>query len=201
MAVVASIVALSALTIACGWLDDRPLRPESAWYSANAQAASRLFTPAHPTFASAFRDFIGARPVAVQPFEFPHRTHVEEGLTCTEVCHASATKGPRAGLPSVNDCLTCHDVIATDRPLIKQITALAEQRLDLDWQRVYGFPASAHVRFNHAPHLRAGVGCSTCHGDIGAQTVAQRNVNLHMGVCVECHRAKNASTECHACHF
>jgi hypothetical protein len=45
------------------------------------------------------------------------------------------------------------------------------------------------------------VACSTCHGDIGMQSVAQRNVNVHMGLCVECHRAKKAPTDCLTCHF
>ncbi len=40
------------------------------------------------------------------------------------------------------------------------------------------------MKFNHAPHIRANVECSTCHGDIAHQTVAQRNVNLDMGDCV-----------------
>ena len=37
--------------------------------------------------------------------------------------------------------------------------------IEIPWQRVYGFTREAHVRFNHAPHIRASVDCSTCHGD------------------------------------
>ena len=191
----------SSSMLGCAWLDDREPFPEPAPYTANASTALRVFTPAHRTFRAATQDFFGIRPIGVQPFAFPHRTHVEEGLTCTEVCHASATKGPRAGLPSVRDCLTCHDTVAVERPLIKQITSLADRGLDFEWQRVYGFSAPAHVRFNHAPHLRAGVGCTICHGDIGMQTVAQRTVDLHMGFCVGCHRTKGAPTDCLTCHY
>ncbi len=92
-------------------------------------------------------------------------------------------------------------MFATDRPLIKQIAAMQEKGLDLQWQRVYSYAPPAHVRFNHAPHIRAGVECSTCHGDIAHQTVAQRNVDLHMGFCVSCHREKHAPNECVTCHF
>jgi hypothetical protein len=31
--------------------------------------------------------------------------------------------------------------------------------------------------------------------------VAQRAINLTMGYCLDCHKAKKASTECIACHY
>jgi hypothetical protein len=163
--------------------------------------ASPVFTTAHSTFGGAVNDFFWVKRRAEQPIEFPHRTHIEKGAKCTEYCHEAVTKGPIAGLPSVNACMVCHTMFATDRPLIKQITAMQEKGLDLQWQRVYAYAPQAHVRFNHAPHIRAGVECSTCHGDIAHQTVAQRNVDLHMGFCVSCHREKNAPNECVTCHF
>jgi hypothetical protein len=165
-------------------------------------ASAAVFTPAHATFRDSVRDFFGSRPAAVQPIAFPHNTHVANKLGCTDYCHEAATKGPIAGLPSVKTCMICHDAIATDRPLIKRITTeYSDKHLDIPWQRVYGYAPQAHVRFNHAPHLRAKVECSTCHGNIAGQTVAQRNVNLTMGFCVNCHRANHASNDCLACHF
>mgnify|MGYP003345373158 CR=1 FL=1 len=122
-------------------------------------------------------------------------------LRCTEMCHEGVTQSPVAGLPSVNTCLGCHASIATDKPLIQQFTMQQEKGFDLAWQRVYGYAPQSHVKFNHAPHIRASVECATCHGDIANQTVAQRNVNLHMGVCVTCHREKNASNDCLTCHY
>ncbi len=146
-------------------------------------------------------DFFGRRPDAVQPIEFPHNIHIGKGLKCTEYCHESVTKGPVAGLPSVRTCMICHEAIATDRPRIQQITALRDKGLDLAWQRVYGYPAQSHVKFNHAPHIRKNVDCSTCHGDIGGGTVAKRNVALTMGYCVNCHNEKKAPVDCLTCHF
>jgi hypothetical protein len=168
---------------------------------AGPAATQSVFTPARATIADATRDFFGVRPAATQPIPFPHKTHIEKGLACTEYCHESVTKGPVAGLPSVKTCMICHDAIATDRPLIQQITAIQKTGRDLAWQRVYGYPQTAHVHFNHAPHIRANVDCATCHGDIKSQTVAQRNVDLNMGFCVNCHRQKNASNDCWTCHF
>jgi hypothetical protein len=161
-----------------------------------------VFTTARPTFAAALSDFLGRHPVEVeQPFEFPHNIHVGRQIACTEYCHESVSEGPVAGLPSVRTCMGCHRTIATNRPRIVQITQMREQGRDFAWKRVFGYPAQSHVRFNHAPHIRAKVECSTCHGNIGAQRVAQRNVDMTMGFCVNCHRERNAPDDCLTCHF
>ena len=160
-----------------------------------------VFTPARATVGAAARDFLGMRPDPVQPLEFPHDVHIKQGLTCTDYCHESATKGPVAGLPSLTTCMICHAAIATDKPRIQQLAALETRREDVAWQRVYGYPSTAHVRFDHAPHLRAKVECSTCHGAIAEQTVAQRNVDLSMGFCVNCHTERKASNDCLTCHY
>jgi len=163
--------------------------------------STAVFTTARPSFGVALNDFMNRRPDPVQPIEFPHNVHVDKKIACTEYCHESVTSGPVAGLPSVRTCMICHNAIATDRPRIKQITAMRDKGIDLAWQRVFAYTTPAHVKFNHAPHIRAKVECSTCHGNIGQQTVAQRNVDLNMGVCVTCHRENKAPTDCLTCHF
>jgi len=97
--------------------------------------------------------------------------------------------------------MSCHRTVATNRPRIRQITQMREEGRDFAWKRVFGYPAQSHVRFNHAPHIRAKVECSTCHGNIGAQRVAQRNVDMTMGFCVNCHRERKAPDDCLTCHF
>jgi hypothetical protein len=193
--------AASLAVAGCSWFDDRQPIVQGAPYTASAQTPAGSFSIARPTFGAAVNDYFGIRPKPTQPIEFPHNTHIEKGLACTEYCHESVTKGPQAGLPSVNTCLICHAAIATDKPRIQQITQMQEKGLDLNWERVFGYPETAHVRFNHAPHIRASVECATCHGDIAHQTVAQRNVDLHMGYCVNCHREKNAPNDCLTCHY
>jgi formamidopyrimidine-DNA glycosylase len=162
---------------------------------------AEVFTPARSDAGTAIREFFGRRPDPVQPFEFPHNVHVAQGATCTDYCHDSVVRGPVAGLPSVKTCMTCHAAIATDRPRIQQLAALEAKGLDLAWQRVYGYTQEAHVRFDHAPHVRAKVDCATCHGAIAEQTVAQRNVELTMGFCVNCHKERQASNDCLTCHY
>ena len=165
-----------------------------------AQVSSSVFTPAHRTTADAARDFFAIRPAAVQPIPFPHKTHIAKKAVCAD-CHESADKGPIAGIPSVKTCMICHSQIATDKPLIKQVTGYADNGVEIPWQRVYGFTREAHVRFNHAPHIRASVDCKTCHGDLAAMTVAERAVEHNMGFCVNCHKQKNASNDCLTCHY
>lgn len=175
------------------WGDDSV--PRSRW------GTSPVFTPARASFGEAFRQFIGARPDPVaQPFDFSHQIHLTKGAVCTD-CHTTVEQGPRASLPSVNTCMICHSQIATDRPLIQQMTAMYDKGLDFQWRRVYDYPPESHVRFDHAPHIRAKVECSTCHGNQVEQTVARRMVNMDMAFCVNCHRSKQASNDCLTCHY
>ena len=130
-----------------------------------------VFTPAHQTFGSAVNDFFWVKPDASQPIEFPHKIHVEkEHQAARRTVTRAVTKGPRAGLPSVNTCLVCHASIATDKPLIKQITAMRKRGSTSPGSASTVTREQAHVRFNHAPHIRAKVECATCHGDIAQQT-------------------------------
>ena len=139
----------------CGWLDDRPAPVDGAAYTASGQLSNARLTTAHDTFGSAVNEYfrVGSKPQ--QPIEFPHNTHIEKGLTCTEYCHEAVTKGPQAGLPSVNTCLICHAAIATDKPRIQQITQMSEKGIDLNWQRVYGYgPQCARQVQSRAAHPR-----------------------------------------------
>jgi len=165
-----------------------------------AQVSSTVFTPAHRTLGEAARDFFWIRSKPEQPIPFPHKTHIDKKAECVD-CHESVAKGPIAGIPSVKTCMICHSQIATDRPLIKEVTGYSDKGLEIPWQRVYGFARQAHVRFNHAPHVRADVECSACHGDVAKQSVAERVVDHNMGFCVNCHKQKNAPNECLTCHY
>ena len=184
----------------CRFLDPRSSPGDAAAHPPLPGGSSGVFTTARPTLAAAVNDFFGRRPIGPQPIEFPHNIHVGKGISC-DTCHEGVLTGAVAGLPSVRICMICHSAIATDRPLIQQITALRDQGLDLQWSRVYGYAPEAHVRFNHAPHIRADVECATCHGNIAEQTVAQRNVDLNMGFCVTCHTENEAPVDCLTCHF
>jgi hypothetical protein len=191
------IVTLAAVW-SCSALNNRESSGASAQTSRWGTPA--VFTTAHVSFSAAVRDFFGLRDEPQQPFDFSHQIHLGKQLLCTD-CHTGVEKGPVAGIPSVATCMICHSQIATDRPLIKTLTELEEKGRDLSWQRVYNYPAEAHVRFDHAPHIRAKVECSTCHGNVAEQTVARRVVDMKMSFCVSCHKARQASNDCLTCHY
>lgn len=161
---------------------------------------SEVFTPAHRTVLGAVKDFFGWHRIPVQPIAYTHKVHLANGMHCTD-CHVGVDTGPDARIPNVQLCMTCHSVIDTDNPEIKKIAAYYGRGELIPWQRVYDYPAEAHVKFNHAPHIRAGVDCKACHGDMTQQTVAVRSVNLTMGYCIDCHKQKQASIDCTTCHF
>lgn len=168
--------------------------------SPDSSSGTGIFTTSHPSVLSAVREFFDIRSAPVQPIQFTHKLHLQNGMQCVD-CHQGVDKGPVAGIPSVSFCMTCHQVIATDRPGIKKVAGYLQRGEDIPWQRVYYYQPSAHVRFDHAPHIRAGVECASCHGDMKQQTVAVRSVILTMGYCLNCHRAKKASIDCTTCHF
>jgi len=187
---------------ALAWALAKPMAP-AAQTGAGGPAQpqdSPTFSPAHRNFLDALRDFFGVHPTPVQPIAYTHKVHLANGMECTN-CHTNVEKGPVAGIPSITLCMTCHQVVATDKPEIKKMAALFALGEDIQWQRVYDYSPTSHVRFNHAPHIRAKVECATCHGDMRQRTVAVRTVNMTMGFCIDCHKLRKVSVECATCHF
>ena len=98
--------------------------------------------------------------------------------------------------------MSCHEDIGDVKDArIQKLRDYAKRKEEIPWQRVYGFVEESHVRFNHSPHIRAGVECTTCHGDLTTMTVAQRTVDHTMGFCISCHQQKGASNDCLVCHY
>ncbi|HYM09171.1 MAG TPA: cytochrome c3 family protein [Bryobacterales bacterium] len=141
-----------------------------------------------------------ATTLAEQPVLFPHNKHVALGLNCLD-CHPGADKRAAAGLPSVRKCMLCHEKLATEKPEVKKVREYAARRIEIPWERVYAFSPTALVKFRHAPHYRARIDCTTCHGDVAKETVAQPLVKHTMGRCLDCHRQRHATEDCAACHY
>ncbi len=146
--------------------------------------------------------FIGLpRVIAEQPLEFSHRAHIEKArMSCVD-CHTGATTRDMAGIPSIRKCMVCHQFIGTDLPEVQRLTEYWQAKHEIPWVRIYRFPKGAAVQFRHAPHARARIECSECHGDIASMTVAVKAVRHTMGSCIACHRENRASDDCLVCHF
>jgi hypothetical protein len=134
----------------------------------------------------------------IQPVDFSHKKHAgENGIECT-FCHTYVEKSPRADLPSLQKCMDCHSFIATDRPEIKKLSGYWERKEPVPWIKVYSLPE--FVYFTHKRHIKRGIDCAFCHGDVKNMERIRRIRSLTMGWCVNCHREFGGPEDCLACH-
>lgn len=134
----------------------------------------------------------------VQPIAFSHRVHAgDNGIRCF-FCHRAASRSTAAGIPAVSDCRACHLFIARDAPEIKKLMNYWEGKEPIPWVRVSWVPD--HVYFPHMMHIRAGLGCAACHGDVAHMERVTRSFKIRMGWCLDCHKQHKASIDCWTCH-
>src|SRR5919108_5360914 len=122
-----------------------------------------------------------------QPIRFSHPLHVNGLRIDCRYCHAGAERASMAGLPPTKACVPCH----TDGLLRSTLFTPVRQSLSsgrpIMWQRVNRLPD--FVFFNHAVHVRKGMGCETCHGPVHLMQTVYQAAPLTMEWCVDCHRA------------
>jgi hypothetical protein len=82
--------------------------------------------------------------------------------------------------------MNCHSLVARDKASLEPVRQSASGGQPLMWVRVHNIPDYAY--FPHAPHIRAGVGCSSCHGDVKSMERIQQVEPLSMSWCLDCHR-------------
>ena len=83
--------------------------------------------------------------------------------------------------------MNCHKQIWADSPYLEPVRASFRTGKPLEWIRVHDLPDYAY--FNHSIHVKKGVGCSTCHGEIDNMPILYQAAPLQMEWCLECHRA------------
>ena len=141
----------------------------------------------------------GTTDPMAQPIDFSHEHHVTEiGIDC-QFCHAYARRGPVAGIPSVQRCAGCHQTVLSEQPEIVKVLEYWDNKEPIPWVRVHDLPD--YVRFSHKPHIRAGVNCADCHGDVASMEAAVQAESLSMGWCLDCHKEREASRDCLVCHY
>jgi hypothetical protein len=122
-----------------------------------------------------------------QPVQFSHAHHVGGiGLDC-RYCHTSVERSAFAGIPPTKTCINCHSQLWTNAPILEPVRASFRNDTPLTWIRVNDLPD--FVYFNHQMHVRQGVGCVTCHGQVDQMPLVYQAQPLLMSWCLDCHRA------------
>ena len=133
-----------------------------------------------------------------QPIAFSHKIHVSKvGLKCL-FCHQGTDRSTLATVPPVSKCMSCHKAVKVDSPEIKKLTKYWNDRQPVPWAQIHKLPD--FVYFSHKRHIRRGVECQTCHGQVQAMDRVRKMRSLSMGFCVACHRLRGASIDCYTCH-
>jgi hypothetical protein len=123
---------------------------------------------------------------------FNHQIHAGKlGMDC-RYCHTHVEESPEANVPSVATCIGCHadtrlsNLVVADEKVAFIRTAYASDE-SVSWRRVHKLPD--YVRnFPHHVHVKAGVSCYSCHGQITGMPVVSQDQGLGMGWCLKCHR-------------
>ena len=128
----------------------------------------------------------GVAVIKPQPVPFSHQHHVAEcGIDC-RYCHNSVEQSAFAGIPPTETCMNCHSQLWADSAMLEPVRASYREDDPLVWNRVHDLPD--FVFFDHSIHIRRGVACATCHGDLAAMPLTWKESTLYMEWCLECHR-------------
>jgi hypothetical protein len=121
-----------------------------------------------------------------QPIQFSHAHHVGGmGIDC-RYCHTSVEESAFANIPPTKTCMNCHSQIWTTAPILEPVRASFRDNTPLKWTRVHDLPD--FVYFNHSIHVKQGVGCATCHGQVEKMPLVYQENTLMMQWCLNCHR-------------
>lgn len=146
----------------------------------------------------ALAKYIVTDPAPEQPINFSHKKHAGDNEIPCLFCHIYATKSKVSGVPSVQRCLGCHASIRTDSPEIKKLQQHWDRQEAIPWVKVYDLPD--YIYFPHKRHVKGGVKCQECHGDVANMARIRQVTHLVMGWCLECHKKRNGPIDCWECH-
>jgi hypothetical protein len=121
-----------------------------------------------------------------QPIPYSHKLHAGDmGIDC-RYCHASVEVSPVANVPPTQVCMNCHKVVLPESEKLAPLRDSVRTGEPIHWLRVHKLPDYAF--FNHGVHVRAGVGCVSCHGRIDEMEEVHQVKPLSMSWCLDCHR-------------
>ncbi|GAB6097416.1 cytochrome c3 family protein [Desulfatiferula olefinivorans] len=105
-----------------------------------------------------------------QPFDFNHANHMDMVDNGCESCHVFRDDGTYAGVPTLAQCVDCHESVQGDSPDEEIfVNDYVAEGKEVPWL-VYSRQPDC-VFFSHGAHVTmAGMECAECHGDIGEST-------------------------------
>jgi hypothetical protein len=118
------------------------------------------------------------------PFSHNHHT-TGVGIDC-RYCHTTVETSATASIPPTQTCMNCHSQIWTNAPMLEPVRESYRSGKSLEWRKVNDLPDFAY--FNHSAHVNKGVGCTTCHGQIGEMPLVYQAESLQMEWCLTCHK-------------
>ncbi len=127
---------------------------------------------------------VGYRPE--QPVAYSHKLHAGDLKLDCRYCHVGVEVSAVASVPPTQVCMNCHRLVGQDLASLEPLRQSFSTGDPMRWVRVHKLPDYAY--FDHSMHIRSGVGCSTCHGDVRSMEVITQAKPLSMGWCLECHR-------------
>jgi hypothetical protein len=128
----------------------------------------------------------GEQMAVDQPIQFDHRHHVlDDEIDCL-YCHTDAERSPHAGVPATSVCMGCHSQIWNESPLLETVRRSYFSRQPIPWNRVTDL--ADFVYFDHSVHVRGGVDCADCHGDVASMARVAKPHAFTMQFCLDCHR-------------
>ncbi|MDP8208536.1 MAG: cytochrome c3 family protein [Candidatus Electryonea clarkiae] len=126
----------------------------------------------------------GYRPI--QPVDYSHKLHAGDlGIDC-RYCHYQVEKSRHSNIPPTKVCMNCHILVGTDKKTLDPVRESFANKMPIEWVRIHNLPEYAY--FDHSLHLRAGVACIECHGNVAMMEKVQQVEPLSMGWCLDCHR-------------
>jgi len=161
------------------WTNKIPLFVVAAFLFFSLLAAGFFYYYGSPKYTD-----VGYRPK--QPVSYSHKLHAGDlGMDC-RYCHTRVEAAPHANVPSTQTCMNCHTLIGSDSEKLLPIRESWATSDPIQWVRIHKLPDYAY--FDHSAHLRAGVGCESCHGNVAAMETVEQKEPLSMSWCLDCHR-------------
>jgi hypothetical protein len=121
-----------------------------------------------------------------QPVDYSHKLHAGDlGLDC-RYCHTAVEISAFASIPPTQTCMNCHTLVKPESEKLLPVRESWVSGKAIEWIRVHDLPD--YVYFNHSAHLRAGVGCASCHGNVATMEKVILVEPLSMSWCLDCHR-------------